>query len=342
MPTHEDGFPDEGDLVEAATKFRIRSVSHRAVALHRFDRLRRVFLQSVAAPIDVTVTANLAVVRLLGECEPRPMSIRTAASITALAIVGPGCLSPQIPASPSRTMSAREQLAEPANPNERFYIILFASQATPRVPARSHTWATAVKVTQVPNAEPQIETHTISWLPDSMNVRWWKFTVEPGSNFSNEFSIEHALQTKQRVSAWGPYEISPNLFKRFVMQKAFLDSDAIGYQCTDMIGESARRGNGCDCFHAISDMDPDLDRGSYPLRYFGDRATLNIVRQVHERPILIQPWVTHDWLFAALGLDRYPICRRRYDGAFIEYSPEAVLAYHQQREAERSKSKRCN
>lgn len=263
------------------------------------------------------------------------MSIRTAASLAALAIVGPGCLSPQIPASPARTMSARQQLADPTNPNERYYIILFASQSTPRVPARSHTWATAVKVTQVPNAEPQIETHTISWLPDSMNIRWWKFTVEPGSNFSNEFSIEHALETKQRVSAWGPYEIWSGLYDRFLMQKAFLDSDVIGYQCTDMIGESARKGNGCDCFHAISDMDPFFDRGTYPLRYFGDRATLNIVRQIHERPIIIRPTATHDWLFAALGLDRYPIRRRDYEGKVVEFSPEAALEYTERMEARR-------
>jgi len=265
------------------------------------------------------------------------MSIRTGTAILAVALTAPGCLSPQIPPTPARTMSAREQLAKPPNPNERYYIILFASQSTPRVPARSHTWATAVKVTQVPNGEPQIETHTISWLPDSMNIRWWKFTVEPGSNFSNEFSIEHALETKQRVSAWGPYEIWSGLYERFVVQKAFLDSDAIGYQCTDMIGESARKGNGCDCFHAISDMDPFFDRGRYPLRYFGDRATLNIVRQIHERPIIIHPGACHDWLFTALGLDHYPICRRRYEGKVVEFTPEASLEYTERMETRRRK-----
>lgn len=259
------------------------------------------------------------------------------AAIVLASTLSLGCATGRIPPSPARDLSVHELLAEPKNPDERYYILLFASQSTPRVPARSHTWAMAIKVTQTPGAEPHIETHTISWLPDSMNVRWWKFTVEPGSNFSNEFSIEHALKTRQRVSAWGPYEIWPGLYQRFVVQKAFLDSDAIGYQCTDAIGEAARYGNGCDCFHAISDMDPYFDRGRYPLRYFGDRATLNIVRQLQTRSTLINPEVTHDWLFGALGLDRYPICRRRYQGRSVEFSPEAVLDYANRREGKPSR-----
>src|SRR5262245_56599864 len=203
-----------------------------------------------------------AVLRLAAECEAQLMSNRAAIIFIALAsIVGRGCLSPQVPNSPARQMSAIEQLSLPKNPNERYYAILFGSQSTPRVPSRSHTWAMVVKVTEVPGGEPKIESHTISWLPDSKKIRWWKFKVEPGSNVSNDFWIPYALETKQRVSAWGPYEIWPGLYNRFVMQKEFLDSDAIGYQCTDMIGEAAKKGNGCDCFHAISDMDPDLDRG---------------------------------------------------------------------------------
>jgi len=267
----------------------------------------------------------------------RPRLVRWLMLLCATSVSG--CLSPRVPASPARELSVYDLMSEPVSPNERYYVILFASQATPRVPSRSHTWATAIKVTQVPDGAPRIETHTISWLPDSMNVRWWKLTVEPGSNFSNEFSIEYALKTGQRVSAWGPYEIWPGLYKRFVVQKAFLDSDAIGYQCTDAIGEAARLGNGCDCFHAISDMDPFLDRGSYPLRYFGDRATLNIVRQLQTRPTLINPGVTHDWLFGALGLDRYPICRRRYDGRSVEFSPEAALDYVNRREGKSARAK---
>src|SRR5262249_42781614 len=121
------------------------------------------------------------------------------------------------------------------------------------------------------------------------------------------------------------YETWHGLYKRFMTQKAFLDSNAVGYQAVDTIGEAARKGNGCNCFHALSDMDPLFDRRQYPLRYFGDSATLNIVRQLQQRPVLIQPRRTHDWLIPALGLDRYPIVRRHYEGPYREFSPEAQL-----------------
>lgn len=71
-------------------------------------------------------------------------------------------------------------------------------------------------------------------------------------------------------------------------------------------------------------MDPQFDRRQYPLLFYGNPASKNIVRQMFERPILVHPQQTHDWLIPALGLDRYPIVHRRYDGPVKEYSPEAV------------------
>lgn len=231
------------------------------------------------------------------------------------------------PDTPAAKLNVSDLLANSNRPNERYYIMLFGSQSTPRVPAKSHTWATMVKVTDDPKGgPPSVESHTISWLPDSMKVRWWRLLVEPGSNFTLDYSLDLAERTGQRISMWGPYETWSGLYDRFVVQKEWLDSDAIGYQCTDMIGESACKGNGCDCFHAISDVDPQFGRGNYPLRYFGERATGNIVDQLHERPILIKPWETHDWLISALGIDRRPIIRRTYTGPIVEFSPEAVLA----------------
>jgi hypothetical protein len=238
-----------------------------------------------------------------------------------------GCAAPARPPTPAARLPIFDLLAAPVDPNVRYYVMLFGSQSTPRVPSRSHTWAMAMKVTRLPGAAPIIESHTISWMPASLNVRWWKFNVEPGVNVSNEFSIAHARQTGQRIAAWGPYETWYGLFQRFVVQKEFLESGAVGYQCIDTIGEAGRNGDGCDCFHALGDLDPYSDRRRYPLRQFGEGAALNIVRQLQERPTLIRPNQTHDWLFHALGLDRHPIKRRRYEGESVAFSPEAVLEY---------------
>jgi len=238
-----------------------------------------------------------------------------------------GCVSNARTPSPARQLNALELLSAPVDPNVRYFVILFGSQATPKTPHRAHTWAMAIKATQIPGLPPTLETHTISWMPQSLDVQWWRLNVEPGFNASSEFSFANALETGQHISAWGPYETWSGLYKRFVLQKEFLESGAVGYQCIDTIGEAARKGNGCDCFHALSDMDPYYDRRRYPQYMYGDSAARNIVRHLQERPTLINPKTTHDWLFCALGLDRYPIVRRKYNGESVEFSTEAVLEY---------------
>src|SRR5262249_42197602 len=154
--------------------------------------------------------------------------------------------------------------------------------------------------------------------------RVYRLRVETGANLDLGTTIEEVLHNNERVSLWGPYETWQGFYTRFVTQKAFLETGALGYQCNDGFGETGRRGNGCNCFHALSDMDPQFDRRQYPLLEYGDRASENIVRQVFARPILIHPEQTHDWLISALGLDRCPIVRRHYHGPTKEFSPEAI------------------
>jgi hypothetical protein len=141
------------------------------------------------------------------------------------------------------------------------------------------------------------------------------------------FTIQEMSRNDERVSMWGPYEIAHELYHRFLMQKEFMESGRVGYQCIDSMGEAARTGCGCDCIHAITDMDPLFDRSRYPLAYFGEAASRNIVRQIHERPIIIRPCQNNDWLLPLLGLDQYPICRQTWDGPAIEHTPENVERY---------------
>jgi hypothetical protein len=141
------------------------------------------------------------------------------------------------------------------------------------------------------------------------------------------FTIEEMLRHNERVSVWGPYEVGPGLFYRFQVQKGFMESGQVGYQCIDSIGEAARTGKGCDCIHAVTDMDPQFGRNRYPLSYFGDAASLHIVRQLHTRPIIISPEAKHDWVLQLLGLDKYPITRRNYFGRTVPNTPENVERY---------------
>jgi hypothetical protein len=215
-----------------------------------------------------------------------------------------------------------------APPGERYFLLVFGSQETPKRPKFTHSWATVVKLTQCgESSAPAIQEQTISWLPASRDIHPLSFRVEPGANFGLDFTIKEMLRHRERVSVWGPYEIRPGFAYRFQVQKAFMESGQIGYQCIDTVGEAARTGAGCNCIHSITDMDPIFDRKQYPLAYFGDAASENIVRRLHERPVIICPDADHSWLLPRLGMDKYPIERRSYQGPTLPYTPENQEQY---------------
>jgi len=251
---------------------------------------------------------------------------RLAVLAVALAV---GCAASAVrPPSPATDLRVEDVLATPAPPNERYYLLLFGSQSTPKLARYTHSWGTVVKATCAPGqTRPELEVHTISWMPDTLAIRPLRFRVEPGVNLTLTRTLEYALGSNERVAMWGPYEVWHGMYQRFVTQESFLNTGQIGYQCTDAIGEAARRGNGSECIHAMTDVDPFFDRQEYPLSRFGESGTRNIVRQIMTRPIVINPPCTHDWLIGCLGLDHYPIVRRYYHGRVVPFSPEAVQEY---------------
>jgi hypothetical protein len=234
------------------------------------------------------------------------------------------------PPTPADDISPRQAAAITAPPGERYFVIVLGSQSTPKVPKFTHSWATVVKVSggDKPNGR-SIEPYTISWMPATLNIRTWARRAEPGTNLDLHVTIEEMLRNGEHVSLWGPYEVGPGFFHRFQVQKAFMESGKVAYQCIDSIGEAGQTGAGCNCAHAITDMDPLFDRKQYPLTYFGDSASRNIVRQLHERPIILCPEADHCWLLPALGLDKYPIDRQTYTGRTVPYTPENLERYLQ-------------
>ena len=225
--------------------------------------------------------------------------------------------------TPAARLDARELAQLPTSPGVRYYLIPFGSHDLTRRPAFTHTWATLVRAIDTPGGEPALEVHTISWLPTTLDIDPLRFRVEPGVNLELHDTIRYTLGTNQQVAMWGPYEVSHVFAHRFLIQKQFMDSGAVGYQCIDTIGEAGREGSGCDCIHAITDMDPAYPRWRYPLAFYGQPATANLVRRLMHSPVTINGELTHDWLVCRLGLDQYPIERRKYRGRIIPYVPGA-------------------
>ena len=204
-----------------------------------------------------------------------------------------------------------EAIPDDAGPGERYYMLVFGSERAIRVPRYTHTWATVVKTVEAPGCAPQVaEVHTTSWMPATLDIHPWRFTPEPGRNLELHETIRMALNFRETVALWGPYEIRPRLYRRFLLQKDYMESGRVGYQCIDTVGAGAD-GSGCDCIHAITDMDPLFERGYYPLTRFGEAGSRNIVRQLFERNLLLNE-DTHSWLDGPLGLCCYPIQHRTY------------------------------
>jgi hypothetical protein len=232
------------------------------------------------------------------------------------------------PDTPARRVTFRDLNDPPPPQGERYYVFVFGAQTTPKLPRFTHTWVTFVRAAPAaPGCPPAVEHHSISWMPATLFIRTYWPCVEPGVNLTLYQSIEMALGYNERVSLWGPYEIPPGVYRKLMIQKAFVESGAIGYQCIDTYGEAGAKGNGSDCIHAISDVDPLFGRQAYPLTYYGDAASLYILRRAVIRGAVPDIETTHDWLIPALGLDRYPIVRREYTAPLFPNLPRFGGSY---------------
>jgi hypothetical protein len=239
-----------------------------------------------------------------------------------------GCASlAKQPDTPADDIPLDAYVNVPTPPGERYFLLVFGSESKPKKAKYTHTWATMVRVKESPGTAPTLEQFTISWMPATLDIQPYSRRVEPGVNLDMRFSVEEMLRHDETVAVWGPYEVGFWMFDRFMVQKQFIDSGKIGYQCIDSIGEAARKGNGCDCIHAVTDLDPLFDRSRYPLSYYGLSGSKNVVRQIHTRPVILHPEADHSRLFTQLGLDEYPIERRPWKGRTVEGTPENVERY---------------
>jgi len=246
--------------------------------------------------------------------------------VALLVALNAGCAALAVrPPTPAARLSHEDVATPPPPPGERYFLVVFGSQSTPKRAKYTHTWATVVRTVDGPPGTPPVvaETHTISWMPATLDIYPLRFEVEPGVNLSLDDTLRMAKDYNERVSMWGPYEIWHGLYRRFLIQKQFLESGQVGYQCVDDVGESGRAGTGSDCIHAVTDMDPAYSRTRYPLIFYGESASANLVRRFMHAPVIIDPPRTHDWVIPQLGLDHYPVARREYRGRVVPYRPDS-------------------
>jgi hypothetical protein len=188
---------------------------------------------------------------------------------------------------------------------EFHYVLIFGSQSKPKLLQYTHTWATFVRaVGEGPDASNYaLEQHTISWLPESLDVRTWTIVPEPGVNLDLYQTLDAVYHDREHVTMWGPFQILPQVYERSLGVKQILESGRAQYRAIS----TPRNLLVSDCIHAVAAVDPVFGRGHYPLVRVGKPASRYISRQFMIRSVFDQYETDASWLIPRLGLDRYTI-----------------------------------
>ena len=195
--------------------------------------------------------------------------------------------------------------ASEARGDEFYYVMIFGSQSSPKLLQYTHTWATFIRaVGEGPDASNYVlYHHTISWLPESLDVRTWTLLPEPGVNLDLYRTLDAVYHDREGVTMWGPFRILPLVYERSLRVKEILDSGRAEYRAIS----TPRNLLISDCIHAVAAIDPIFGRGHYPLIRVGKPASRFIARQIMTRSVFDQWESDNSWLVPRLGLDRYPI-----------------------------------
>jgi hypothetical protein len=192
-------------------------------------------------------------------------------------------------------------------PPARYYLLLFGGQGNILRPRTAHTWATYVRAEPRPDGTVRLEQFTISWLPETLTIRPWAVRSEPGVNLDLYRTLEFMSGGWQRISLWGPYEISEGFYLNAARHREALESREYTYRVFDFCEINPHVSH---CVHAVTRSDPAFYRASPPILWFGSIGTAPVASALMRSGVVADARTTHDWLLPALGLDERKFIRR--------------------------------
>lgn len=207
-----------------------------------------------------------------------------------------------------------EAIHPPAPP--RCYVLVFGGQAKALRPRTAHTWATFVRASQRSSGSSGLEEFTISWLPASLKVRPISIRAEKGSNLTLKQTIDLMVTGNDKISLWGPYEISNDYFTAAAQQKQLLESERVQYR---VLFTPEGRTDINNCVHALVRTDPELDRACHPFLWYGQAISQRVVNSMVKVGLVTEPAITHDWLIPVLNLEHVQLLREPAGQSGIRY-----------------------
>jgi hypothetical protein len=246
------------------------------------------------------------------------------------------------------------RLGEGDNPRDRYFIIPFAYQDRGNHPEHSHSFLSVIRVfadNKQPKPTPGLKTRkyrtrefeafTISWLPrdfmtnphlcvfDGFGSRlipqWNKCSVLPGRNVTLEETIRLAVDSKNAVAMWGPYEIKQAAFDLAVKRKQLLDRGTIKYRADDRLYRKDKVA--ISCFHAMAGLDELFPSGGIfgtGFLMWGFNGTARVLKEYTEKAtnkhLLLEP--------VDIKKDRYGFVYAPTRNGDVPYNPlKNALAY---------------
>jgi len=215
------------------------------------------------------------------------------------------------------------RLGEGVNTQDRYFIVPFAYQNRWNNPKFSHTFISVIRVL-ADGKQPSLtsgfrrgryknrdfEAFTISWLPHDFDTnphlcvfdgvgsrvvpKWNKCPISVGRSFKLEETLKLAVDDKNAVGIWGPYEIKKAAFDLGVKRKRLLDGGTIRYRADDRLTRKDRVA--INCFHAIAGLEELYPNGGFlgtGFKMWGINGTARVLieytKKVRNKGLLLEP-----------------------------------------------------
>jgi hypothetical protein len=247
------------------------------------------------------------------------------------------------------------RLGEGVNKKDRYFIVPFAFQDRRIKPQLSHSFISVIRVFgdgKQPNLTPgfrhgryknrNFEAFTISWVPQDFDTNgvcvfdgfgsrifpsWNKCPIVVGRNYRLDETLKVAINDKDCVGMWGPYEIRKEAFDLGVNRKLLLDRGTIRYKADDRITRKDRVA--INCFHAMANLEELYPNGGFlgtGFKMWGINGTARVLieytKAVRNKGMLLEPVNIKKDLYG------FVYAPERNSGGLYDPFPNAS-AYHQ-------------
>lgn len=215
------------------------------------------------------------------------------------------------------------RLGDGKNTHDRYFIIPFAYENKGNNPAFSHSFLAVIRVLAddkptklTPGLQKRthqnrdFEAFTISWLPHDFSTNphlcvfegvgsriFPKLNLCPlsvGRSFRLDETIKLAVNAKNAVCMWGPYEISKAAFDRGVNRLRLLNKGTIRYRADDRLYQKDQVA--INCFHAMSGLTELYPKGGIfgtGFKMWGIKGTARVLIEYKARSknkgLLLEP-----------------------------------------------------